>query len=576
MPEMTDSRRPAAASQGPQPDRPRHPFFVGAAAWSHRVDGPVMVALALATLLSRLPFRSRYLFGWDSRLFALGVDRFDIVAAQPHAPGFPVYIGLGRVGTWLLGDVNAAFVWISVLSAASAVALLYGFMREVGTRRSALAASILLALSPVGFFQSTIAISYPVELPATVGVGWLAWRIHFRATLRRLVLLGVAYSLAIGARQSLFFSLSPIVAWSVLTPPWRLDAVARRLLPVAASAATVTLLWFPPMILAAGGWHRWLWVLDVHGDNWVFAYTLFNYGLEVLPVKLGRFLGYFRPERPLLWALLASLLAATATALWSRLRGHAPVFRAVPPRLPLFLVLWLLPGLLMNLAVYSLYFVEHSGYALFLLPGLYALFAWSGESVLDRLTAQVPKLRGSGAAAWGVGLLLLVPAPFLGVHAHEDWSSKVPPHDREGDHWSRLPATFGANDTAIVTWRSISYVKWYFPDYLAWFWMPLRDWSGHAWVMCSEVRYRQDDYPFYVGYGAHEPLPRHAIPDWVRRVVIFDPEMAEAPEAERWLDPSVPTHRTFLDDGFPIIFFEPDPARPTLESYFRPPAGFVG
>jgi hypothetical protein len=54
-------------------------------------------AIALAYLLAHLPFLAPSLEDIDSINFALGLHHFDPALHQPHPPGYPVYIALGRL-----------------------------------------------------------------------------------------------------------------------------------------------------------------------------------------------------------------------------------------------------------------------------------------------------------------------------------------------------------------------------------------------------------------------------------------------------------------------------------------------
>src|SRR5215217_8539075 len=53
--------------------------------------------LAAVWLLAHLPFLSPALEDIDSINFALGLHHFDPALHQPHPPGYPVYIALGRL-----------------------------------------------------------------------------------------------------------------------------------------------------------------------------------------------------------------------------------------------------------------------------------------------------------------------------------------------------------------------------------------------------------------------------------------------------------------------------------------------
>src|SRR5437763_174957 len=53
---------------------------------------PWAILLGVLTSLSRFPFRSHYLFSWDSANFALALDQYNVTFHQPQPPGYPLYV----------------------------------------------------------------------------------------------------------------------------------------------------------------------------------------------------------------------------------------------------------------------------------------------------------------------------------------------------------------------------------------------------------------------------------------------------------------------------------------------------
>ncbi len=105
--------------------------------------------LAVLSLAAHLMFLPPTLEDLDSVNFALGVRHFDVALHQPHPPGYPVFIALGKAGTWGLAklgvaspEVRGLAVW-SALAAGLLPLLLFGFFRALdpvhGERRAAIA-----------------------------------------------------------------------------------------------------------------------------------------------------------------------------------------------------------------------------------------------------------------------------------------------------------------------------------------------------------------------------------------------------------------------------------------------------
>ena len=65
-----------------------------------RTDGAIAAALALATIITRFPFRSHRVFNWDAVNFVLAMHDYDVRLHHPQPPGYPVFVAMGRVVKW--------------------------------------------------------------------------------------------------------------------------------------------------------------------------------------------------------------------------------------------------------------------------------------------------------------------------------------------------------------------------------------------------------------------------------------------------------------------------------------------
>jgi hypothetical protein len=83
-----------------------------------RRDITTALSLFLLAVILRVPFRSHFAYHWDSAQFALAVGEYNIRISQPHAPGFYLYVVLGRLVNWFVGEPHAALVWLSVIAGA--------------------------------------------------------------------------------------------------------------------------------------------------------------------------------------------------------------------------------------------------------------------------------------------------------------------------------------------------------------------------------------------------------------------------------------------------------------------------
>src|SRR5207237_1548667 len=95
--------------------------------------------------------------------FTLAVREYNVAMAQPHAPGYFLYVMLGRVADFFIGDPHASLVWLSVVFGSGLVALLYMLGVEMFDRRVGLGAALFTMTSPQLWFHSCVALTYTTD-----------------------------------------------------------------------------------------------------------------------------------------------------------------------------------------------------------------------------------------------------------------------------------------------------------------------------------------------------------------------------------------------------------------------------
>jgi hypothetical protein len=80
-----------------------------------------------------LRYASPFVRSWDEADFALAVDRFDLLAMQPHFPGYPYFIaGAKLVHVWISDPAQSLILWNAVLALSSAVPITLLARRSIG------------------------------------------------------------------------------------------------------------------------------------------------------------------------------------------------------------------------------------------------------------------------------------------------------------------------------------------------------------------------------------------------------------------------------------------------------------
>jgi hypothetical protein len=232
------------------------------------------LALALAFLGGHLPFLSPGLEDIDSLNFALGVRDFDPTRHQPHPPGYPLFIALGKLARWMgLSEAHALAVWGSLFGVLSILALMQLFRAVDGVDQRALdhaaswraaLATVLTVTCPLFWFTAVRPMS---DIPG-LGVALLAqgllatafWRQrgmqpgHREAMVEsgRLIVLGsFVAALAMGFRSQTIWLTGPPFLLVILHRIGR--GAAGAMLGASMVFALGVTSWAVPMVIASGG-----------------------------------------------------------------------------------------------------------------------------------------------------------------------------------------------------------------------------------------------------------------------------------------------------------------------------------
>ncbi|MCX7856181.1 MAG: DUF2723 domain-containing protein [Anaerolineae bacterium] len=320
----------------------------------HRTDFLIAFGLFLLGVLTRVPFRSRFLYHWDSVNFALGLEHFDIYQHQPHPPGYFLYVMTGRLVRLLVGDANASLVWISVFATGLAVVMMFWLGRSLWNREAGIIAALLLLTSPLFWFHGEVALSYMVEAAFVIGVALLCYR-HLEGTDDRLWLSALVLGIAGGFRPNTMAFLIPLWAVSAWRYRWRKVLVAVGVL------GGVCLAWAVPMVILTGGVGRYREALGAAGQI-VAGESSFS-GIRQLAVN-GFRLGMFT-----VYALGAGLVPLAVGVIYGVITRR-PQWRAWARR-PEFRLLfwWLAPSLLF----YTLIHIRQPGHTFTFMPAVLLL-----------------------------------------------------------------------------------------------------------------------------------------------------------------------------------------------------------
>ena len=296
-------------------------------------------ALAAIFLVAHLAFLPPTLEDLDSMNFALGVRDFDPSKHQPHPPGYPVFIALGKLSHTLWpSDAGSLSVWSAVFGALSVFPLIVLF-RSIESldrtsdgaardRRAALATIVVVA-SPLFWFTALRPLSDMVGLGmALTAQACLAWAFVRRRAADaaergaieesgRLIVAGALIAgFAVGARTQTIWLTLPLLALVLLDRAGR--GAAGALLGSAMTFSIGVLAWAIPLIVASGGLAQYRAAFASQAAEQFTGLDIFLSNPTPRRMALGIIAALVGPwSAPLLgWIVVAVAIAGFALLVW--------------------------------------------------------------------------------------------------------------------------------------------------------------------------------------------------------------------------------------------------------------------
>jgi hypothetical protein len=213
-------------------------------------------------LVMRIPFRSHMAYHWDSALFVLAIKQYDMQLGQPQAPGYFLYVMVGRLVNGFVSDPHASLVWISVVFGSVLPSIVYILATMMFGRWAGATAGLLALTSPQVWFHSCVALTYVVDSFLVCAVVLVLWRAMKRGGgWNDAVVVGGLLAAVGGVREQSVLGLAPLVVVIF----WRFErARATKLTVAVAVAVGLGALWFVPMVHMSGGLRTYLEILRLN------------------------------------------------------------------------------------------------------------------------------------------------------------------------------------------------------------------------------------------------------------------------------------------------------------------------
>ena len=240
-----------------------------------------VLIIAAIYLVAHLAFLAPSLEDIDSINFALGLRHYDVAQHQPHPPGYPVYIALGRTAKAVLEAIAPSLgsprteslslaIW-SPIAGATALIAAYSIFTAVSTASMALWATALLAATPLFWLAGSRPMSDMPGLALALVAQALFLKVLKGTTDRRAIVIGaVIAGIAAGVRVQTACLTVPLFAFALVKQ--RREGVLWVVTRPVAAMALGGLVWAIPLIALSGGLERYLVALGSQaGED--FAWT---------------------------------------------------------------------------------------------------------------------------------------------------------------------------------------------------------------------------------------------------------------------------------------------------------------
>lgn len=242
----------------------------------HNAVNTLLILLAIAvigtvTSLS-IFYASPYVRTWDEVDFTLAIERFDLLAMQPHFPGYPYFILGGRIMNLWMNNGSKALSVFNALVALSAVLPMFWLARRLGGGGAKnLMFPALVASSPYLWLMSSRPMS---ECAGMALLWWFLWSVrhalHCPASVLRHGLALMMLGILMGTRLSFFpFGLALVPLWLNL---WQGPGRWPKLGFAALGALLFQLVWITGLVMSegtlAGFWKLSIAFVEGHFSEW--------------------------------------------------------------------------------------------------------------------------------------------------------------------------------------------------------------------------------------------------------------------------------------------------------------------
>lgn len=312
-----------------------------------KIDYLICTTLALIALVSRVPLIEKFQSHWDGPDYSIAVVRYSFEQHTPTAPGYPLYVALGKFFHIFFFDPYTAILLVSVFGSIVGVIAFYIFGKKVYNIKVGIAAAAIFLTASTFYYFSLTPYGFELLIGGIILLAYSVYRIFVQKK-QEGVYFGIVSAICFGIRPQEMLVIGPLAILGFIFLNKKQKLIS------AAVFCFITLLWLIPLIQTNGGLNSFInfYLTALRAD--VFKYT-FQHNLEL--VIKGFLLTFGVSSFFLFYYLFAYLRKKT-------LPKNKILF---------FYALWILPGILFNLFVRA----EHAGYQISYLGGFIILISYA-------------------------------------------------------------------------------------------------------------------------------------------------------------------------------------------------------
>lgn len=326
-------------------------FLQGVERLDRRDRRPLLALFILALLSNLIPAQTSF-YNSDQAELAYALQDYDVGVEHPHPPGNPVFVACAKVVYLLTGNALVSLLVVTGALRIGAILGLYWLAALLYGRLAALAASSLWLFFPPLWSVGVSTFTWAADAFFAVVIAATALK-ALRGSDRYAILSACLIAVGMGFRESLFL-LGPLWLFCVWRRPRRVVVLA------VLAAALIVALWVTGMIVATGGWDRYMTSRSALMSEVVKPTTVLLSGepIQRLLANSARLtdciIGYGSKVLALVWLLPMVYAVGRAFSIRSLLTDDRARF----------ILLWWLPPV----AFYVLFHIVHIAHILIFLP----------------------------------------------------------------------------------------------------------------------------------------------------------------------------------------------------------------